>query len=285
MKILQFSLGILVLLSCSEPSIDKQFGWKNITESNDSDPIQVEIFGEQFKWSVRYSGDDNTLGKFDYKLTSEINPLAIMTAASIDASLLDLEYGSEGLKSLEAKLNELAEIQTPKYYEEIKSEIQKLEKFRLLLGQMKKIHDPKIDIAALDDIILTDTLVLCEDEEYEFNFRSKDVLHAAYFPHFRAQMNTVPGTTTRFNYTPLITTKKMRSKVKNPQFEYMLMCNKICGAGHYKMKMVVRVITKKEYDSWMTSKSSVSFKKTNDAMKQKIKHLSNVRASGMTIDL
>ena len=44
--------------------------------------------------------------------------------------------------------------------------------------------------------------------------RSQDVLHSAYMPHFRAQMNCVPGMITQFSFTPTLTTEDMR---KDPE--------------------------------------------------------------------
>jgi cytochrome c oxidase subunit 2 len=87
-------------------------------------------------------------------------------------------------------------------------------------------------------------------QEYEFNFRAKDVIHSAFFPHFRAQMNTVPGMTTRFKFTPILTTNEMRVKMNNSKFNFILMCNKICGSSHYKMKLMVVVLNKSEYKAW-----------------------------------
>jgi cytochrome c oxidase subunit 2 len=76
-------------------------------------------------------------------------------------------------------------------------------------------------------------------------------------------MNTVPGMTTRFKFTPDITTKEMREIKNNEKFNYVLMCNKICGGAHYKMKMMVVVLEQEEYDSWMKGKMSTStFKDT-----------------------
>ena len=43
-----------------------------------------------------------------------------------------------------------------------------------------------------------------------FKMRSQDVLHSAYMPHFRAQMNCVPGMVTQFGFTPTVTTEEMR---------------------------------------------------------------------------
>ena len=125
-----------------------------------------------------------------------------------------------------------------------------------LLYQMKERHDSKIDKHAWDDIIQKDTLYLCVNKEHEFNFRAKDVLHSAFFPHFRAQMNTVPGMVTRTKFTPDITTKAMRERMNNPKFNYVLMCNKICGGAHYKMKMIIVVLEEKDYKKWISSKKS-----------------------------
>jgi cytochrome c oxidase subunit II len=69
-------------------------------------------------------------------------------------------------------------------------------------------------------------------------------------------MNTVPGMTTRFKFTPKFTTKKMREEMNNPKFNYVLMCNKICGGAHYKMKMMVVVLNPNDYKRWMKTKST-----------------------------
>jgi cytochrome c oxidase subunit 2 len=70
-------------------------------------------------------------------------------------------------------------------------------------------------------------------------------------PHFRVQMNAVPGLPTFFKFKPTITTNEMRNKLDDPKFEYLLYCNKICGGGHYNMQKVVRVVTEAEYQTWI----------------------------------
>jgi cytochrome c oxidase subunit 2 len=127
---------------------------------------------------------------------------------------------------------------------------------------MKARHNAKVDAAAWDDIIQKDTLYLCANKEYEMNFRSKDVIHSAHFPYFRAQMNTVPGMTTRFKFTPDVTTKQMRERMGDSKFNYVLLCNKICGGAHYKMKMIVVVLGEKEYKKWFEAKQAATFKST-----------------------
>lgn len=124
------------------------------------------------------------------------------------------------------------------------------------LYQLRENHDKNLDELAYDDVIIPGKLVLCVNQEYEFNMRSMDVIHSAYFPHFRAQMNAVPGMTTRMNFTPNITTKEMRKIKNDPKFNYILLCNKICGKSHYKMKMDVEVLSEEEYAIWWASQKT-----------------------------
>jgi cytochrome c oxidase subunit 2 len=130
---------------------------------------------------------------------------------------------------------------------------------------MKERHSAKIDASAWDDIIQKDTLYLCVNKQYEFNFRAKDVIHSAYLPHFRVQMNVVPGLPTQFGFTPSLTTAEMRQKLNNPQFDYVILCNKICGGAHYRMKMKVVVHTKEEFKQWLAQQPRLVNKSTPNA--------------------
>jgi cytochrome c oxidase subunit II len=69
-------------------------------------------------------------------------------------------------------------------------------------------------------------------------------------PHFRAQMNTVPGMVTRLKMRPTITTDSMRTITGNDKFDYILLCNKICGAAHYNMQMKIVVEKEDDYNNW-----------------------------------
>lgn len=80
---------------------------------------------------------------------------------------------------------------------------------------------------------------------------SKDVIHSFYMPHFRVQLNTVPGMTSYFEFTPTITTEEMKAKTNDPTFKYLFLCNKICGDGHYKMQKEVKVVSMEEYEAWL----------------------------------
>lgn len=85
------------------------------------------------------------------------------------------------------------------------------------------------------------------------NIRARDVIHSVYSPHFRLQMNAVPGMPTRFWFTPTVSTEEMRAKTGNPDFNYELVCNKICGKGHFGMKYLIVVDEPAEYEKWYES--------------------------------
>ncbi|MBI1315234.1 cytochrome c oxidase subunit II [bacterium] len=124
------------------------------------------------------------------------------------------------------------------------------------------------DSKSMDDVVTTE-LHLPVGKPVLFKFRAQDVIHSAYMPHFRLQMNCVPGSVTQFGFTPTVTTAEMRqdphlqAKVENINairngrgdepytFDYVLLCNKICGSAHYNMQMKIVVETEEEYNNWM----------------------------------
>jgi cytochrome c oxidase subunit 2 len=194
------------------------YSWTNIMDINDEgDPLVVELYAQQFNWTARYGGEDNVLG---------------------DAStrLIDIDKAN-------------------------------------ILGIDES--DPN----AVDDIIVKE-LHLPVGRKVNFYMRSQDVLHSAYMPHFRAQMNCVPGMVTQFSFTPTVTTEEMRlqpeiiDKVKRTnkiraeraaageensdpwQFDYVLLCNKICGKSHYNMQMKIIVESEEDFQKWLDSQKT-----------------------------
>lgn len=115
--------------------------------------------------------------------------------------------------------------------------------------------DP-FDGKSMDDVVVDTEFHLPLGKEIDFQFRSQDVIHSAYMPHFRAQMNTVPGMVTKFKFKPTITTEQMRKDLDDPEFNYVLICNKICGASHFNMKMDIIVETEEEYNAWLAEKDA-----------------------------
>ncbi len=251
--------------------------WNEQTAVADKDAVRIELFSKQFDWTVRMAGEDNQLGFFDYKLTNENNPLALLTTKTIQDAIDSMENGSTGIKALESKLNNRTIMLIPEDREKMVTSLGRKERLVRMLYQMKARHNTSLDARALDDVVFNanDTLYLCKGQEYEFNFRAKDVIHSAFFPHFRAQMNTVPGLTTRFKFTPTVTTQEMRKKMNNAKFNYVLMCNKICGSSHYKMKLMVVVLDKPAYQTWYKKVSKLNAAKPEDC-----KTFGNVYAVG-----
>ena len=195
------------------------FTWNDImTIDEESDPMVVELYAQQFNWKARYGGEDNVLGKANVRLINLDN-----------ANILGVDES-----------------------------------------------DPN----AQDDVIVTE-LHLPVGRPVLFKMRSQDVLHSAYMPHFRAQMNCVPGMVTQFAFTPTVTTEEMRQnpdiqdKIKYInelrverqaeieeagqdllyEFDYLLLCNKICGKSHYNMQMKIVVETQEEFDAWMSEQT------------------------------
>jgi cytochrome c oxidase subunit 2 len=56
---------------------------------------------------------------------------------------------------------------------------------------------------------------------------------------------------TDFVFKPTITTEEMRVETGNEAFEYVLLCNKICGASHYNMQMKIIVDTEEDFNKWI----------------------------------
>ena len=94
-------------------------------------------------------------------------------------------------------------------------------------------------------------IVLPVNRPVRVQISSKDILHSFFIPAFRVQMNAVPGMKTYFQFTPTITTEEMRSKLDDYNYDFVLLCAKICGGGHYNMQKKVRVVTEEEYEAWL----------------------------------
>ena len=197
------------------------YAWTNIMFVDENeDTIVIEVYAQQFNWHARYSGDDNVLGKANVRLIEGVNSLGV------------------------------------------------------------DLSDPN----AQDDIVVTE-LHIPKGKKIHFKFRSQDVLHSAYFPHFRAQMNCVPGMVTEFAFEPIYTTDEYRElpymieKVANINairakksielvakgetaldpyaFDYLLLCNKICGASHYNMQMKIIVDSPEDYKAWLKGNPTI----------------------------
>ena len=126
--------------------------------------------------------------------------------------------------------------------------------FRLVEGRNTlgvDINDEK----AADDIVVRE-VHLPVNKPVLLKFRSRDVIHSAFLPHFRVQMNCVPGLSTQFAFTPTKTTAEMKEN-EGEEFEYVLLCNKICGSAHFNMQMKFVVESEEDYNKWINSQKTV----------------------------
>jgi len=111
------------------------------------------------------------------------------------------------------------------------------------------------DINSRDDE-MADEMVLPVGKPVKLILTSKDVIHSFYMPHFRVQLNTVPGMRTFFEFTPTKTTAEMQQETNDPNFKFLFLCAKICGSGHYNMQKVVRVVSAAEYKAWIAEQKT-----------------------------
>lgn len=224
--------------------------WNKITDDAPKDATVIEVYSKQFDWTARYAGVDNKLGRADFRMNSSNNPLGVLTQEALKARLDEIQ--SE-IDTIQARLDKPTNVFSAKKEAEMIEKIDRLKRHKIKLGSVAETLTEKEDKAAWDDKV-TKEIVLIKGKEYEFKFRSMDVIHSAYFPHFRAQMNTVPGMVTRLKFKPIISTKEMKKKMNDEKFEYVLLCNKICGAAHSNMQMKVTVVEdQKEYDAWLAT--------------------------------
>lgn len=263
--------------------------WSRITSVDklDKNTQTIEVFAYQFGWKARYSGDDNKFGEHSFTFISGKNPLGLAVNSYVDSLSSELNADiknidvllasaddsavvwNKALSDFEAKQNLTA---YPAIYKELKQKandansgayVRKLEKDK------KRKHTTLTRIAAYrgnkdyfnntanDDKITTE-IVLVKNKTYLFKFRARDVIHSAYMPEFRAQMNVVPGMSTHFAFTPIRTTAEVRKLKNDSAFEYYLYCNKICGAAHYNMKIKITVVeTMEEFKTWLAGQAPV----------------------------
>ena len=251
--------------------------WNSIMYNNEKGQV-VEVYAYQFGWLVRYAGVDNQLGEANYKLVSSTNPLGVITEKSIqdtyeeiDKKVLNIDQDLKGKRNANGDLL-IPKLKADKKLEEL--ERLKRRKYRIEAA-IDKGESNSTAYSSSDDDIVVQELHLVKDQPYTFIFRSKDVIHCPWLPHFRAQINAVPGMETSFKLTPTITTKEMRmmpevqehykniNEIHNERkrrigeeeekvlFDYVLLCNKICGAGHSNMQLKVIVETQGEFQNWI----------------------------------
>ena len=84
------------------------------------------------------------------------------------------------------------------------------------------------------------------DRPVKFLLRSKDVLHNFTVAQFRVKMDLVPGMNTFMWLTP----------TRTGRFE--LLCEELCGVGHFAMRGAIVVDGQEDFDSWLAAQPTFS---------------------------
>ncbi len=235
--------------------------WNKITDHPGADALQVELYAKQFDWTARYPGADGMLGATDFRLINGTNPLGIATPESVEGRLaeIDEEIGviEQGLGAVlpDARIDELSD-----QADRLRRHKQRILNLRTVMQNDITVNGAASPYLAGADDIVTKDFYLPLHQEVEILIRSRDVIHSVYIPHMRSQMNAVPGMTTRLKMVPIITTDSMRTHVmKNDAFDFLVLCNKICGSSHYNMQMPLIVTKGAEYDVWLAEQMKKPF--------------------------
>ena len=221
--------------------------WNSAMRVVPEDSINIELYARQFDWTARYAGKDNILGKANFRMINGTNTLGIISKNSIDSRLA--AYDTDILELEESRASVFPGGAND---EEILDVIALRKKHKGYVMQLKANSEVEDYSVADDDILVKVEFHIPINKPVNFQIRSQDVIHSAYMPHFRAQMNAVPGMLTQFYFTPTITTAEMRTKLGNPEFNYLLFCNKICGTAHYNMQMNIVVESEEDYQKWLS---------------------------------
>lgn len=265
--------------------------WSRITDVSHlpKNTQTIEVFAYQFGWKARYAGEDNKLGDNHFTFISGDNSLGLAVESHVDKLVNDLNGEVKSLQKLLLTVNDstiqwVTELRDyegkgkpniaayPAKYKEAKkkagdalsgkykSELEKSIKRKQTTLKRIAAYRANKDVfngAGNDDKITTE-IVLVKGKTYLFKFRAKDVIHSAWMPDFRSQINVVPGMGTHFSFTPVISTAEARKLKNNKEFDYFLYCNKICGGGHSGMKLLVTVVeTEAEYNDWIAKQPQV----------------------------
>ncbi|MEY3716674.1 MAG: hypothetical protein RL285_549 [Bacteroidota bacterium] len=261
--------------------------WTKITQTPNEDAQEIEVFAYQFGWKARYAGEDKKMGESSYVLISGTNPLGLAVdteadklAATLTGEVAELEAkvaaADDSTKIWRSALNKMEatglnktyvteykalrekvlDAESGAYVRQMKKEIKRKETNLKRIAAFKS--KPEIFNKESNDDRVTTEIVLVKNKPYMFRFRARDVIHSAYMPEFRAQMNCVPGMSTVFPFTPIKTTAEAKASKGNPNFEYYLYCNKICGAAHYNMKIKITVVgSEAEYNTWLAAQAKM----------------------------
>lgn len=227
--------------------------WNDTLEAEiEGEKVTVELYARQFDWHARYAGADKELGEANYSMISDVNALGIITAETINTQFDTISARRNRLMHDLSNFPLAAEIpDKEKALSQYNHQLQ-------LISSFKKTNESTKYVKAYDDIVIAPggEIHFPVGKPVELKMRSQDVIHSAYLPHFRVHMYCVPGMVTSFAFVPTITTSEMKAKLHNPDFDYLLYCNNICGSAHYNMQMKIVIDSDADYERWLKKQAT-----------------------------
>lgn len=221
--------------------------WQDVLESEiEGEKITVELYAKQFDWTARYAGVDKELGEANYSMISDANILGLITPETIKAQ------GDTITKRRAEIQHKLANFPLKEEIADLEKQLSQYNHQLQLINSFKAKNETAKYTKAYDDVVVIsgNEIHFPVGMPIELKMRSQDVIHSAYMPHFRVHMYCVPGMTTSFSFVPTITTTEMKAKLHNPEFDYLLYCNNICGAAHFNMQMKIVIDSPEDYERW-----------------------------------
>lgn len=94
-------------------------------------------------------------------------------------------------------------------------------------------------------------VVIPVDTKVTFKITSRDVVHSFWVPAFLMKIDAIPGHTTTMS---LVATEEGDF---SDEPLYRLQCAELCGISHANMRVPVRVVSKSEFEDWVSEKSAL----------------------------
>ncbi len=127
---------------------------------------------------------------------------------------------------------------------------------KLIDVQTNPLGVDRSDPAAKDDVTTLNQLYLPANKPIIVKLRSKDVIHSFNLTEFRVKQDAIPGFTIPVWFVPDVTTAEMRTRTRNPEFQFEIACAQLCGLGHYRMRGFVTVLSPEEFQKWMEAEEA-----------------------------
>jgi cytochrome c oxidase subunit II len=194
--------------------------------------VKVEVNGQQWGWTLRYPGADNTFGDLDVHRIGGDNLLGLDFStghvASHDDFLSDTMFLPKGA-TIDLKIRSR--------------------------DVLHSVYLPHFRVK-MDAVPGMDTRFHFVTNQTSAEFREKLIDHVYW-----GQIDTIVTTTIKKGDTlsdksiAQMDISRTDTIHKADKFDFELACAEVCGRGHYSMRKVVVVLEQKDYDKWLARAS------------------------------